>query len=247
MLRYQPNNQITNFQPSLYNPALPASDACNGLWTRGGHRSLRCGECAVRNQFQFWNSWSGPLAGQQQQPPDCSPRLGIAWDPWGDGNTAIRIGAGEFFQRERVSRYTLVANAPFAVTASYHPCLWIGGAAVLESGCSTGRWYGSERDIVPESWQWNVSIQRSLARDTTLELGYVGNHAYHQTSSYDLNQIAPQNWLAASFMTAAQNQAAGFFAFNNYSSNADLVDSPGRCRPTTRCRRCSRRVTRDRS
>ena len=33
--------------------------------------------------------------------------------------------------------------------------------------------------------------------------------------------MAPQNWLAASFMTAAAQaiQAAGFFAFNNYSSN----------------------------
>ena len=68
------------------------------------------------------------------------------------------------------------------------------------------------RDTVPVSWQWNVSIQRSLARDTTLELGYVGNHAYHQTSSYDLNQIAPQNWLAASFMTNADAQKAGFYA-----------------------------------
>ena len=30
----------------------------------------------------------------------------------------IRVGAGRFFQRERVSRYTLVANAPFAVTSN---------------------------------------------------------------------------------------------------------------------------------
>ena len=51
----------------------------------------------------------------------------------------------------------------------------------------------------------------------------------HQTSSWDLNQIAPANWPAASFMTPAEAQAAGFFAFNNYSSDTDLVDSPGRC------------------
>ena len=53
-----------------------------------------------------------------------APRLGLAWDPWGDGNTAIRVGGGEFFQRERVSRYTLVANAPFAITATTH-ALWM--------------------------------------------------------------------------------------------------------------------------
>jgi hypothetical protein len=76
-----------------------------------------------------------------------------------------------------------------------------------------------QTDTVPVSWQWNVSIQRSLARDTTLELGYVGNHAYHQTSSFDLNQIAPQNWLAASFLSNSDAQKAGFFAFNNYDTS----------------------------
>ena len=109
---------------------------------------------------------------------------------------AIRRSAlvrGEFFQRERVSRYTLVANAPFAVTASYTRAL-DGGAAVVAPGAAPSGGM-DHTDTVPVSWQWNVSIQRSLARDTTLEFGYVGNHAYHQTSSYDLNQIAPQNWL----------------------------------------------------
>ncbi len=147
-----------------------------------------------------------------------APRLGLAWDPWGDGNTAIRVGGGEFFQRERVSRYTLVANAPFAITASYtraldgrrcRNCIPVRHRQVV--------WI--TRDTVPVSWQWNVSIQRSLARDTTLELGYVGNHAYHQTSSFDLNQIAPQNWLAASFLSNSDAQKAGFFAFNNYDTS----------------------------
>ncbi len=214
---YQPNDQATNFQPNLYNPALPASDACNGLWTVPGQDP-----CGAANA-QFGTSFSSGTPGPGRSLVNnnnhlFSPRLGIAWDPWGDGNTAVRIGAGRFFQRERVSRYTLVANAPFAVTQGFNRPL--DSAIPLPPGGGAAPAGGMDPSAtLPESWQWNVSIQRSLARDTTLELGYVGNHAYHQTTSYNLNSIAPQNWLAASFNTAAQNQTAGFFAFNNYQNN----------------------------
>ncbi len=212
---YQPDNQITNFQPSLYNPSLSPSDACNGLWHVAG-----VDPCGAANA-QFGTNFSSGSAGPGRALINnnnhmIAPRLGIAWDPWGDGNTAIRAGGGEFFQRERVSRYTLVDNAPFAITANYQRPL-DGGSAVLNPGAAPSGGM-DPRAIVPVSYQWNLSVQRNLAKDTTLELGYVGNHALHQTSSYDINQIAPQNWLAASFMSNGDAQKAGFYAFNNYSS-----------------------------
>jgi hypothetical protein len=213
---YQPNDQITNFQPGLYNPALPASDACNGLWVVAGQDP--CGAANAQFGTNFTSGTPGPgRALVNNNNHLFAPRAGIAWDPWGDGNTAIRVGAGRFFQRERVSRYTLVDNAPFAVTAGYTRAL-DGGSAVLNPGAAPAGGMDPTA-TVPESWQWNVSVQRSLARDTTLEIGYVGNHAIHQTTSQNLNEIAPQNWLQASFLTAAQQQAADLFPFNNYSSN----------------------------
>ena len=215
---YQPNNQITNFQPSLYNPAIPisAGDACNGLWIVAGTNP--CG--AANTQFGTAFSLGTPGPGRALVNNNnhlFSPRLGIAWDPWGDGNTAVRIGVGRFFQRERVSRYTLVANAPFAVTSSVNRPL--DSTVPLTAGGASPAGGIDPSATIPESWQWNVSIQRSLAKDTTLEVGYVGNHAYHQTSSYDINQIAPQNWLAASFMNNGAAQTAGFYAFNDFSGS----------------------------
>ncbi len=213
---YQPNNQITNFQPNLYNPALSPMDACNGLEIVAG--TDPCGAANAQFGTNFSSGTPGPgRALVNNNNHMIAPRLGLAWDPWGDGNTAIRVGGGEFFQRERVSRYTLVANAPFAITASYNRAL-DGGAAVVAPGAAPAGGM-DQTDTVPVSWQWNVSIQRSLARDTTLELGYVGNHAYHQTSSFDLNQIAPQNWLASSFLSNSDAQKAGFYAFNNYDTS----------------------------
>ena len=216
---YQPNNQITNFQPSLYNPAASASDACNGLWVVAG--TDPCGAANAQFGTNFSSGTPGPgRALVNNNNHLFSPRVGIAWDPWGDGNTAFRIGAGRFFQRERVSRYTLVANAPFAVTSNITRPL--DSTVPLPTGGAAPAGGMDPAATVPESWQWNVSIQRSLARDTTLELGYVGNHAIHQTTSENLNEVAPQNWLAASFLPAngAQSiQSNGLFPFNNYSSN----------------------------
>ncbi len=174
-----------------------------------------CGERAVRNELQFWNCRAGPCAGQQQQSHDRTAS-GIAWDPWGDGNTAVRIGAGEFFQRERVSRYTLVDNAPFAITASYQRPL-DGGSAALNPGPLPQEVWTRETSF-PSRISGTSACSAVLLEIQRSNLGYVGNHAIHQTSSYDLNQIAPQNWFAASFMGSGDVQAAGFYAFNNYSS-----------------------------
>ena len=39
------------------------------------------------------------------------------------------------------------------------------------------------------NWQWNVSVQREIARNTTLEVGYVGSKGYDLLLPYDVNQV----------------------------------------------------------
>ena len=129
-----------------------------------------------------------------------APRIGVAWDVLGNGQTAIRAGFGQFYQRERVSRYQLVANAPFAVNASniVRP---LGGATPTSLGGASASPDGGYilSDTRPSSYQWNLTVEQSLAPNTVLQLSYVGNRGIHLTSSYDANQILPANWLAASF------------------------------------------------
>ncbi len=203
---FQPNNQITNFVPSLYDPTLPAGDACNGLIHAPGSDP-----CAAANK-EFGTSYtSGGVGPNNSLQPEnnhmVAPRLGVAWDIFGNGQTALRLGGGQFYQRERVSRYTLVANAPFAVSVSNVPRA-LGGptppAGSLSAAASPDGGYqlSSTR---PNSWQWNATVEQTLAKNTVLQVSYVGNRGIHLTSSYDVNAVQPANWLAATFESNYQS------------------------------------------
>ncbi|MBX6361850.1 MAG: hypothetical protein IRZ03_17445, partial [Acidobacterium ailaaui] len=128
-----------------------------------------------------------------------APRVGMIFDPFGNGQTVFRIGAGQFYQRERVSEYTLVANAPFALTTSAYPRTLDGATPSSISGTASPTGGKDPSPVIPNSWQWNFTVEQALARNTTFQIGYVGNRGIHLTNVYDLNSIAPQNWMAATF------------------------------------------------
>jgi Carboxypeptidase regulatory-like domain/TonB-dependent Receptor Plug Domain len=214
---FQPNNQLTNFQPSLYDPAKPASDACNGLWIVNG-----TDPCGTANK-QFGTAFSSGVVGPNKYLVDVNnhlfaPRVGVAWDVYGDGRTALRFGAGQFFQRERVSRYTLVSNAPFALNASGIPRTLDGATPAAVQGTASPAGGYDPRDLMPNSWQWNATVEQTLAKNSVLSISYVGNRGVHLTSSYDINQVPQQNWLAASFASGSAVNA-----FRPYSKYGTLT------------------------
>ena len=215
----QPNNLVTSFQPQLYDASKPASDACNGLWVAPG--TDPCGAANKKFGTNFSHGVNGPNnALVNNNNHLIAPRLGIAWDVVGDGKTSLRAGIGQFYQRERISRYTLVANAPFAVNASgiNRP---LGGAtpASLAGGSASPSGGMDPRAILPNSIQWNLTVEQQLAPNTVLQVSYVGNRGMHLTSSYDVNSIGPKNWAAASFLQGGNGQNA-FRPYSNFGSLA---------------------------
>ena len=169
---------------ALANPA----DACNGLIVVPG-----TSPCAAANALLGTNFSAGTPGVNNALVPNnnhaIAPRLGVSWDPWSDGKTAIRFGFGQFYQQERVSRVTnlMGQNAPFSVNFSSTRTLDV---AVPAAGGNTSPSAATSPDsFIPNSWQWNFSIQRELVRDTTLQIGYVGNRGLHLTSDRDANGI----------------------------------------------------------
>jgi hypothetical protein len=134
-----------------------------------------------------------------------SPRLGLAWDPFGDGKTAIRAAAGIFFGSVSGNGWGTVENSqPFAVRQQFsnvasftHPYANLpGGVSPFPYVYtpSTAR-YITPAGLLPiaENFQWpysyqlNFTIQREISRGLSVSAGYVGTLSHHLAFSPDIN------------------------------------------------------------
>jgi hypothetical protein len=182
---YMADDQYASFSPAAVNPAF-GNSPCNGLLYPPGKNP-----CPA---LGLAGGQDGP--NRSLQPTKAlliAPRLGVAWDVSGDGKMAIRAGIGQFYQRERVSpALGMGINPPLSGTASVTRTL--DAAASVTGQTSLG--YGSPGSgweqvaANPYAWQWNVSFERELVRNTTLEVSYVGNAGRNLTGTTNLNQIA---------------------------------------------------------
>jgi hypothetical protein len=191
---FQPNNQFTSFRPQLYNYGLPSSDACNGLVTVPGYQP-----CAAANAI-YGTNFTPAAYGQNKYLKDVNghlfaPRLGVSWDPTGKGNMAIRAGFGQFFQRDRTTpAYVNANNAPFSVSNTFTRTLDMAPSNVLGGGASPAGGYDPSNQV-SNSLQWNLALEYGFAKNTTIEVGYVGNHAIHQLNNSDINPVPQAEWL----------------------------------------------------
>jgi hypothetical protein len=179
---YDANDVAMSFDPALFNPAL-GNDPCNGLWQPEG--TNWCAEAGFKG---------GTTADDRSMAPksldNIAPRVGFAWDINGDGKLAVRAGVGKFYLRQRVSPYlSLSLNPPFTNLAS--GWRYMDGNARDGVGLAAGvpRNGYTQESVYPSSWQWNVSVEKEIYRNTTLMVGYVGNRGMHNLRAYDVNQI----------------------------------------------------------
>ena len=213
---FSPDNEASNFVPSLYNPAL-GNNGCNGVIVPPGTDF-----CTQANALYGTNFVPGtPASNKYLINPkynNWAPRLGISWDPTGTGNNAIRAGFGIFYQRDRTSAtgYALTNNVPFVLNASESRPLDGPNPPGLPTGGASPSGGDQLAAKLPYSLQWNMAVEHGFGKNTTMEIAYVGNHAVDQLNSYDTNYILPQNWLAGAFL----NSNNGLNALRQYGNGS---------------------------
>ena len=215
---YLSDDRYTVFNPAAFDPTL-GNAACNGLLYSPGLGSNPCpagtGGVAGPNRALMKNN-NHLIA----------PRLGIAWDPFGNGKWALRLGVGQYFNRDRLWPLQIAGNNPPFNPAFNSPG---GNGRFLDStdqlpacsptcfgsGLGTPNIGQSTADQMPNAWQWNVSVQHEVFKNAKFEIAYVGNKNNHWEQIADLNFVPSADRLAY-----AQNE--------NFSCTAP-VGSPTFC------------------
>jgi hypothetical protein len=122
------------------------------------------------------------------------PRVGFAYNLYGDGKTVLRGGFGLFFDRtlNGIWEQNAFGDPPLVqtttiVNASFDNPVGIGSAAPPGLGPNQLTTTGNPDFKVPSYASYNLSVQQQLTPTVMLEIAYVGSVSRHLLGELDLN------------------------------------------------------------
>src|SRR5215470_1268131 len=122
------------------------------------------------------------------------PRIGIAWSPL-DRKTVFRAGFGMYNDLQDALGYRADQNAPF------NPVYTIPNFAVSNFPVNPAGPFPASARLVPGGVQpdmktptlisYSLRVERELSLKTSLTVGYIGSHGYHELIGIDANEPFP--------------------------------------------------------
>jgi hypothetical protein len=175
------------------------------------------------------------------------PRIGLAWDPFGDGKTAVRAAFGFFDFLPLPAAFSLAIDQSlpfyqFFTASSFPQCT---GAVKTFPTCvgdpnniTTSGQSATLQDAFiqfnpPRNYVmiWSLNVERDLNKNTSLMVGYVGNRGVHMLNREDdVNDVLPTVASDGRLIWPTFGAAAAAASTNQCTT---ISLSPGFCRVNT--------------
>jgi hypothetical protein len=129
------------------------------------------------------------------------PRIAIAWSPF-DKKNVVRAAFGMYNDLQDALGYRADQNAPtdptYTISATSLTNIFAGGNPIQRSSPPPTSPLallvpgGVQPDLyTPTLLSYSLTVERELSPNTSLSVGYVGNHGYHEIVGADANATAP--------------------------------------------------------
>ena len=202
---YEINGQASSFVPGLYDPKQavhliqPTLEGGKRVGVDPGTGTIYASSLVGAIAPNAGNPYDGLVVASNHSYPRgltnspglvWGPRAGFAWDPFGNGKTAVRGGFGMFYNLQDFQLMRLLAaQAPFVVT----PTIAFGQLSQLLS--SPGFLFpqaiiGLDKNSrAPLVMNMSFSIQRHIGWGTVVDVGYAGALGRHLPWQRNLGSI----------------------------------------------------------